>query len=149
MPHKFGTKSGAETRILRTSTSYYTTSEGIRIADTRHSCQDEQQLEREIDKEIHKLKYFLDETDELIKLRDYTEMDIANRRAEKIVGKLSDLISQAEELKIDHGVSPLSVRQWKKDVKARYSTFRGQRKACEVLKQQTRGNRRGNGKKTI
>ena len=45
-------------------------------------------------------------TDELIKLRDYTEMDIANRRAGKIVGKLSDLISQAKELKIDHGVSP-------------------------------------------
>ena len=35
-------------------------------------------------------------------------MDIANRRAEKILGKLSDLISQAEELKIDHGVSPRS-----------------------------------------
>ena len=39
------------------------------------------------------------------------------------MGKLSDLISRAEELKIDHGVSPLSVRQWKKDVKARYSTL--------------------------
>ena len=50
-------------------------------------------------------------------------MDIANRRAEKIVGKLSDLILQAEELKIDHGVCPRSVRQWKKDVKARYSSF--------------------------
>ena len=50
-------------------------------------------------------------------------MDIANRRAEKIVGKLSDLISQSEELEIDQGVSPRSVRQWKKDVKARYSTF--------------------------
>ena len=52
-------------------------------------------------------------------------MDIANRRAEKIVGKLSDLIItlQAEELKIDHGVCPRSVRQWKKDVKARYSSF--------------------------
>ena len=37
-------------------------------------------------------------------------MDIANRRAEKIIGKLSDLISQVEELKIDHGVSSLSVR---------------------------------------
>ena len=94
-------------------------SDGEENADTRHSCEDEQQLE----KEIHKLKYFLDETDELIKLRDYTEMDIANRREEKIVGKLSDLISQAEELKIDHGVSPRSVRQWKKDLKARYSTF--------------------------
>ena len=126
MPHKFGAKSGAETRILRTSTGYYTLenmSDGKENTDTRCSCEDEQQLEKEIDKEIHKFKYFLDETDELIKLRDYTEMDIANRRAEKIVGKLSDLISQAEELKIDHGVSPRSVRQWKKDVKARYSTF--------------------------
>ena len=75
---------------------------------------------KKLEKEIHKLKYFLNE---LIKLRDYKEMDIANRRAEKIVGNLSDLISQAEELKIDHGVSPRSVRQWKKDVKARYSTF--------------------------
>ena len=66
-------------------------------ADTRHRCEDEQQLEKEIDKEIHKLKYFLDETDGLIMLRDYTEMDIANRRAENIVGKLSDFISQVEE----------------------------------------------------
>ena len=64
MPHKFGTKSGAETRILRTSTGYYTTrvkelenmSDGEENADTRHSCEDEQQLEKEIDKEIHKLK---------------------------------------------------------------------------------------------
>ena len=86
MPHKFGTKGGAATRILRTSTGYYTTSEGIgkyerreENADTRHSCEDEQQLEKEIDKKIHKLKYFLNETEELIKLRDYTEIDIANR----------------------------------------------------------------------
>ena len=98
-------------------------SDGEENADTRHSCEDEQQLEKEIDKEIHKLKYFLDETDELIKLTDYTEIDFANRRAEKIAGKLSHLISQAEELKIDHGVSLRSVRRWKKDVKARYSTF--------------------------
>ena len=39
------------------------------------------------------------------------------------MGKLSDLISQVEELKLDHGVPAQSVRQWKKDVKARYSTF--------------------------
>ena len=80
-------------------------SDGEEDAGTRHSCDDEQQLEKEIDMEILKLKYFLDETDELIKLRDYTEMDIANRRAEKIVGKLSDLVSQVEELKIDSRVS--------------------------------------------
>ena len=85
-------------------------SDGDESADTRHICEDEQTLEKEIDKEIHTLKSFLDETDELIKLRDYTEMDITNRRAEKIVGTLSDLISKVEELKIDHAVSPRSVR---------------------------------------
>ena len=53
VPHKFGTKSGAETRILRTSTGYYTLeniSDGEENADTRHSSEDEQQLEKEIDK---------------------------------------------------------------------------------------------------
>ena len=54
---------------------------------TRHNCRDEQLLEKEIHEEIHKLENFLDETNELIKLRDHTEMDIANRQAEKIVGK--------------------------------------------------------------
>ena len=102
-------------------------SDGEENADTRHSCEDEQQLEKEIDKELHELKYFLDKTDELIKLKDYKEMDIPNRRkerkAEKSVGKLSNFSSQVEGLKIDHGVSPRSVRQWKKDLKARYSTF--------------------------
>ena len=86
-------------------------------------CEDEQRLEKEIDKEMQKLKYFLDEMDDLIELKDYTEMEIANRRAVKIVGRLSDLILQAEEMKIDLGLSARSVRQWKKDVKARYSAF--------------------------
>ena len=72
---------------------------------------------------VVKYQLIMDETDELIKLRDYKGMDIANSRAEKIVGKLSDLILQAERLKIDHGVSAWSVRQSKKDVKARYFTF--------------------------
>ena len=79
-------------------------SDGEEKADTRHNCDDEQQLGKEIDKEKQKLKYFLDETDKLIKLRNYTETDIANRRVEKILDKLSDLISQAEEMKIDHDV---------------------------------------------
>ena len=40
-----------------------------------HNCEDEQRLEKEIDKEIQKLKYFLDETEDLIQLKDYTEME--------------------------------------------------------------------------
>jgi len=50
--------------------------------------EDEQRLIREIDKEINKLKYFLEETGELIELGDFTEMDIADKRAEKIIAKL-------------------------------------------------------------
>ena len=72
--------------------------------------EDEQRLEDEIQKEINKLKYFLEETDDLIQIKDYTEMEIVTKRAEKIADRLSDLISHTEELKIDSGVSPRSVR---------------------------------------
>ena len=37
--------------------------------------EDEQRLEGEIQKEINKLKYFLEETDDLIQIKDYTEME--------------------------------------------------------------------------
>ena len=111
--HEFGTfvvpRPGS---LLRTSTGYHTTSEGIwnkeNMSDGEeneaHNCEDEQFLDKAIDKETHKLEYFSDKTDELIQLKDYTEMEIANRRAEKIVSKLSDrmLHVQVEELKIDH-----------------------------------------------
>ena len=82
-------------------------------------------LVEEIQKEINKLKYFLEKTDDLIQIKDYTEMEIVTKRAEKIADRLSDLISHTEELKIDSGVSPRSraVRQWKKDVKASYAAF--------------------------
>ena len=62
---------------------------------------DEQHLEVEKQKEINKLKYFLEETDNFIQIKDYTEMEIVTKRAEKIADRLSDLISHAEELKID------------------------------------------------
>ena len=87
------------------------------------SHDEEKLLEGEIEKEVKKLKYFLEETDDLIQLKDYVEMEIANKRADRIIDKLADLISQAEELKIDNGASSRSVRQWKKDVKSRYATL--------------------------
>ena len=62
-------------------------------------------------------------------------MDIAHRRAEKIVDKLSDLISQAEELEIDQCVSPRSVTALKEGREGQVFHFScGQRKACEVPK---------------
>ena len=80
----------------------------------------EKKLEDDINKEISKLKYFLEETDELIRNKDYDEMGNLHKWADKIIDKLADTIAQAEELKLDLGVTPRAVRQWKKDVRSRY-----------------------------
>jgi hypothetical protein len=82
--------------------------------------EDEKKFEDEINKEISKLKYFLEEADELIENRDYAEMDILDKRAGKIINKLTNIIAQTEELKLDNGTTPRAVRQWKKDVRTKY-----------------------------
>ena len=64
----------------------------------------ETRFDNEIDKEISKLKYFLEETDQLIQTKDYAEIENVNERAGKIVNKLSDLISPAEDRQWDIGV---------------------------------------------
>ena len=71
------------------------------MSDSEELSVEEQRLIKEIDKEIEKVKYFMEEIDELIKIQDYSEMEIVNKRAVKIITKLSDLISQTEELKIE------------------------------------------------
>ena len=43
----------------------------------------------------------MEEIDELIEIKDCSEMEIVNKRAVKIIAKLSDVISQTEELKIE------------------------------------------------
>ena len=58
-----------------------------------------------------------------IRDRDYTEMEIVTKRADKIADRLSDLISHAEELKVGSGASSRSVRQWKKDIKSSYAAL--------------------------
>ena len=63
----------------------------------------------------------MEEIEEPIKIQDYSKMEIVNKRAVKIIAKLSHLISQTEELKIERGLSPRTVRQWKKDIKSKYA----------------------------
>ena len=92
------------------------------MSDSEEPSGEEQRLIKEIDKEIEKVKYFMEEIDELIEIQDYSEMEIVNKRAVKIITKLSDLISQTEELKIERGLSPRTVRQWRKDIKSKYAT---------------------------
>lgn len=82
---------------------------------------DETEQERAIGKEISKLKYYLEGTDELIETADIEEIKTTVRQTTKITAKLSELISQLQEFKIDSGVSATTVRQWKKDTKAKYA----------------------------
>ena len=50
-------------------------------------------------------------------------MEIVNKQAGNIITNLLDLVSQTEELKIERGLSPRSVRQWKKDIKSKYAAL--------------------------
>ena len=45
--------------------------------ENRVVCETEKKLEDDINKEISKLNYFLEETDELIRNKDYDEMKFA------------------------------------------------------------------------
>ena len=76
------------------------------MSDCEEPSDEEQRLIKEIDKEIDKVKCFMEEIEELIEIQDYSEMEVVNKRAVKIIAKLSDLISQTEELKIERGLSP-------------------------------------------
>ena len=63
------------------------------MSDFEEPSDEEQRLIKEIDKEIDKVKYFMDEIKELIEIQDYSEMEqlmeIVNKRAVKIIAKLS------------------------------------------------------------
>ena len=58
-------------------------------------------------------------TNELIRANDVEEIKTTVKQTSKIMSKLSELISQLEEFKIDSSISPRTVRQWKKDIKAK------------------------------
>ena len=59
-------------------------------------------------------------TNELLEGNDYREIEIVTKRIEQIHGKISDLILQFEELKIDEGKSARAVRHWKKETKEKF-----------------------------
>lgn len=71
--------------------------------DNNKPSNEEQRLIKEIEKEIDKVKFFMEEIE--------IEMEIVNTQAVKIITKLSDFISQTEELKMKRGLSPWMVRQ--------------------------------------
>jgi hypothetical protein len=84
----------------------------------------EKQYEEEINKEIDKLKYYLEPLAEILQEGDIEELKLTNKRTTAILEKLTNLIANAEELKIDKGAqSQRAIRQWKKDTKERYAPW--------------------------
>ena len=96
------------------------TEEGDKQGRPTSSQEIEKLRDFEIEKEIIKLTYFTDQTNELLEGNDYREIEIVTKRIEQIHGKISDLILQFEELKIDEGKSARAVRQWKKETKEKF-----------------------------
>ena len=86
--------------------------------------EEEKQLDLKINKEIDKLKYYLEQTDDLIKEEDYKEMEMVSKRSEAILDTIYGLVSNMQEVKVDRGMySARDIRQWKKNVKERYSLW--------------------------
>ena len=72
------------------------------MPDGNKPSDEEQCLIKEIEKEIEKVKFFMEEIE--------IEMEIVNTEAVKIITKLSEFISQTEELKMKWWLSPWMVR---------------------------------------
>eukprot|EP00795_Rhopilema_esculentum_P000677 gene677-biopygen7196 len=85
------------------------TQEGEEVRPTSEEIEKLRDLE--IEKEITKLTYFTEQTNELLEGKDYREIEIVTKRIEQIHGKISDLILQFEELKIDEGKSARAIVQ--------------------------------------
>ena len=84
--------------------------------------EEEQNLEKKIKKEIDKLKFYLEESDELLENCDYSEIALTCKRTDEIQDRLNDLMSTLQELKIDRGIlTQRAVRQWKKNLKTTYA----------------------------
>ena len=64
----------------------------------------EKDLLAELEKEIEKLEYYLEESDEMIEEGDFVEIEVTHNRTTAIHDKLCNLIAQVQELKIERGI---------------------------------------------
>ena len=95
---------------------------GTNENDLSHVDNQEKVLEDKINKAIDKLKYYLEETDELIENEDISELKIASKRSDKIRDEVTDLISSVQELKLDLGnTTQRAIRASKKELKASFA----------------------------
>lgn len=54
-------------------------------AEDTNASEEEQHLDKDIVKETNKPKYFLEETDEFIKVQDYTEIELMGKRQAEMI----------------------------------------------------------------
>ena len=81
----------------------------------------EQEIESKIGKDIEKLKYYLEQTNELIEDDDWREIGTVNKRTKTILHEIYKLFSSVQAIKIEHGKdTPRAIRQWRKDVREKY-----------------------------
>ena len=86
--------------------------------------EEEQQMEVRINKEIDKLKYYLEQTDDLINEKDYKEMETVSKRTTSILDEIYNLVSRMQEVKVERGTyTARTIRQWKKNTKDKYSPW--------------------------
>ena len=76
--------------------------------------QAKENVQHEINKEIQKLKYYVESVEETVSEGDFNEMKITRDRTTAIVDKINTLVANFQELKIEHGDTARNIRQWKK-----------------------------------
>ena len=72
------------------------------------------QLTKNVETEIAKLKFYADQSDDLEEDNDKQEIELVVDRMNKIHKIILTLISQIQEKKIENGEKDRDVRQWKK-----------------------------------
>ena len=93
--------------------------------------------EREIEKEITKMKFYGEQIHDLVDENDVLEIKMVNQRMEDIHTQLLALISQVQEAKISNGESSRDVRQWKKTIKESFMPWVNEKeRLTKVLKDQ-------------
>ena len=94
------------------------------------------QLAKDVETETGKLKFYADQSDDLVEDNDRQEIELVVDRMNKIHKIILTLISQIQERKIKNGEKDRDVRQWKKEMKSTYNPFLEERdKLIAVLKQ--------------
>lgn len=82
---------------------------------------EEKEQEQKINKEIEKLRFFLEDAEESVENEDFEELKTVITKCNAIHDKLSGLITNLQELKLELGKSTSrSIRQWKKNLKSNY-----------------------------